>query len=207
MAWAWAWARTSENGSTNVYAVIDTTNCVLYCSYYAVLRYLPVVPDSRCPRYPVRSTILPVHHYCTTVIIIVYSTHHSYICFGILGPVWMGCQRWQTSLSHAKNTPKISHASASRLHVTEFWRMTDWSVIMSSLAAHQYRALVYSQMATFHPDTLFVVIFFLLALIILQLFIIEFLLSRTPFSNQTVYNIKTVHVLRVAVFPFLNLCH
>ena len=72
---------------------------------------------------------------------------------------------------------------------------------------------MYSQMAKFHPNALFALICFFLAIVfvlialIVILLALEFLLSCTPFSNQVVHNIKTVHVLGVAVFPFLDLCH
>ena len=71
---------------------------------------------------------------------------------------------------------------------------------------------MYSQMAKFHPDTLFVIVFFLLALVVVLLalvvllFAVEFLLSGTPFSDKAVHNIKAVHVLGIAALPLLDLC-
>jgi hypothetical protein len=68
-------------------------------------------------------------------------------------------------------------------------------------------------MAKFHPNTLFVVVFFLLALVIVLLapivllFVLEFLFSCTSFSDQTVHNIKAMHVLGVPALPFLDLRH
>lgn len=73
--------------------------------------------------------------------------------------------------------------------------------------------LVYSQVIKFRPNTLFALVFFPLALVIVLLalkvflFAFEFLLSCTPFSDQTVHDIKTVHVLGVAALPFLDLRH